>query len=49
VAVTGNVPAVPTANVTVFALVIAAAWPTSNVKLCVALGVIPFCAVNVIA
>jgi hypothetical protein len=40
---------VPTPNVTLFALLIAAAWFTVNVKLCVALGVTPFCAVIVIA
>ena len=38
VAVTVNVPAVPTVNVVLFALVIAGAWLTVSVKLCVASG-----------
>jgi hypothetical protein len=48
VAVTVNVPAAPTANVVLFALVIAGAVFTVSVKLCVAFGGIPFCAVIVI-
>jgi hypothetical protein len=49
VANTVNVPAAPTANVVSFALVIAAAWSTVSVKLCLAFFPTPFCAVNVIA
>src|SRR6266849_1052371 len=45
--VTVNVPAAPTWNVAAFALVIVGGWPTVSVKLCVAFGVTPFCAVNV--
>ena len=48
VAVTANAPALPTANVVLLALVIAGAWFTVSVKFCVAVGVIPFCAVIVI-
>ena len=48
VAVTVNVPAVPTVNVALLALVIAGAWFTVSVKLCVALAPTPFCAVIVI-
>jgi hypothetical protein len=48
VAVTVNVPAVPTANVVLFALVIAAAVFTVRVKLCVASTPTPLDAVNVI-
>jgi hypothetical protein len=48
VAVTVNVPAVPTVNVVVIALVMAEAWFTVRVKLCVAIGRIPFWAVIVI-
>ena len=50
VAVTVNVPAVPTVNVALFALVITGATEaefTVSVKLCVAFGVVPFCAVTV--
>src|SRR5260370_409284 len=47
--VTLNVPAAPTWNVTAVALVIVGGWPTVSVKLCVAFGVTPFCAVNVMA
>src|SRR5882762_7810079 len=46
---TVNVPAAPTWNVAAFALVITGGWPTVSVKFCVALGVTPFCAVNVMA
>src|SRR5229473_3384164 len=45
--VTLNVPAAPTWNVTAFALVNAGALFTVSVKLCVAFGLTPFCAVNV--
>jgi hypothetical protein len=48
VAVTVNAPAVPVEKLAVFALVIAGAVFTVSVKLCVAFGVIPFCAVIVI-
>ena len=48
VAVTVNDPAVPTVNVVLFALVIAADWFTVSVKLCVASVPAPLCAVNVI-
>jgi hypothetical protein len=48
VAVTVNVPAVPTVKVVVFALVIAGTWFTVSVKFCVAFGNTPFAAVNVI-
>jgi hypothetical protein len=48
VAVTANVPAVPTVKVVVFALVMAGTWFTVSVKFCVALGNTPFAAVNVI-
>ena len=48
VVVTVNVPAVPRTNVVLFALVIAGAWPTVNVKLCTAFDPTPFDAVNVI-
>src|SRR6266436_1111818 len=49
VVVTVNVPAAPAWNVTAFALVIVGGWPTVSVKFCVAFGVTPFCAVNVMA
>src|SRR5260370_5970843 len=45
--VTLNVPAAPTWNVTAGALVIVGGWPTVRVKLCVAFGLRPSCAVNV--
>jgi hypothetical protein len=48
VAVAVKVPAAPTVNVVLFALVIAAGVLTVNVKLCVAAGATPFCAVIVI-
>jgi hypothetical protein len=48
VAVTVNVPAVPTANVAVFALVNAGGVFNVSVKLCVAAVPIPLEAVNVI-
>jgi predicted secreted protein len=48
VAVTVNVPAAPTENVVLFALVICPGWFTVRVKLCVATGAIPFWAVIVI-
>jgi hypothetical protein len=44
-----NVPAAPTANVVLFALVINGAVFTVSVKLCVTAGARPFCAVNEIA
>src|SRR5260370_809302 len=47
VVVTLNVPAAPTWKVAAFALVIVGGWPTVSVKLCVAFGLTPFCAVNV--
>src|SRR5229473_3384207 len=47
--VTVNVPAAPTWKVATFALVIVGGWPTVSVKLCVAFGLTPFCAVNVMA
>jgi hypothetical protein len=47
VAVTVNVPAVPTVNVVLFGLVMAGAWFTVRLKLCVAAGATPFWAVNV--
>src|SRR5258708_5501831 len=46
---TVNVPAAPAWNVTAFVLVIVGGWPTVSVKLCVAFGLTPFCAVNVMA
>jgi hypothetical protein len=46
VAVSVKVPAVPTVNVAVFALVIAGAWFTVNVKFCVAFGATPLAAVK---
>src|ERR1019366_1666671 len=49
VAVTVNVPAVPTVKVVLLALVMAGAWFTVSVKLCVAFVPTPFCAVKVIA
>src|SRR6266436_5177956 len=49
VVVTVDVPAAPTWNVAAFALVIVGGWPTVSVKLCVAFGLTPFCAVNVMA
>jgi hypothetical protein len=48
VAVTVNVPALPTLNVVAFALVIAGAWSTVSVNVCVAFGVTVFAAVIVI-
>ena len=48
VAVTVNDPAALTANVVLVALVIAAGVFTVSVKLCVAAGAMPFCAVIVI-
>ena len=45
-AVTVNEPRDPVANVVLVALVIAGAWSTFSVKLCVALGVTPLLAVN---
>ena len=47
VAVTVNDPAVPAVKVALGALVIAGAWFTVRVKLCVALAPTPFCAVIV--
>ena len=47
-AVTLNVPPVPTAKVVLLALVMADAWFTVSVKLCVAAVPTPFCAVKVI-
>src|SRR4029077_202198 len=47
VVVTVNVPATPTWNAAVFALVIVGAWPTVSVKFCVPFGLTPFWAVNV--
>jgi hypothetical protein len=47
VAVTVNVPAAPKVNDVVFALVIAAAWLTVSMKLCVAAVPIPLLAVKV--
>ena len=47
VAVTLKVPAAPTAKVVLLALVMAGAWFTVSVKLCVAFVPTPFCAVNV--
>src|SRR5713101_6458203 len=47
--VTVNVPAAPTWKVAAVALVIVGGWPTVSVKLCVAFGLTPFCAVNVMA
>ena len=46
VAVTVKDPAAPTLNVVLFALVIAGAWFTVRVKLCVALGGTPLLAVK---
>src|SRR6266542_2234124 len=48
VVVTVNVPAVPTLNVALLALVMAGGWLTVRVKLCVAFGVTPLFAVMVI-
>jgi hypothetical protein len=48
VAVTANVAAMPAVNVALFALVIAGAESTVNVKLWLAFGATPFCAVIVI-
>ena len=48
VTVTVNVPAVPTVNVVLFALVIAGAWFTVSVKLCAALPPTPLLAVKLI-
>ena len=48
VAVAVNVPAVPTVNVALFALVIAGGEFTVSEKLWFAFGATPFCAVNVI-
>jgi hypothetical protein len=48
VAVTVNVPAFPTENVVLFALVIFGAWLTVSVNDCTAFGVTSFCAVKVI-
>src|SRR5258707_11453879 len=47
VVVTLNVPAAPTWNEAEFALVIAGASFTVSVKFCIAFGLTPFCAVNV--
>jgi hypothetical protein len=47
VAVNAKVPAVPTVKVVLFALVIAGPWFTVKVKLWVASGPTPLCAVNV--
>ena len=47
VAVTVKVPAVPTVNVAPAALVIAGAWFTVSVKVCVASGATPLPAVSV--
>src|SRR5258708_34018326 len=47
--VTLNVPAAPTWNVAAFALVIVVGCPTVSVKLCVAFGLTPSCAVNAMA
>ena len=47
VAVTVNEPEVPTVKVVLLALVIAGAWPTVNVKLCVAFEPTPLLAVMV--
>jgi hypothetical protein len=49
VVVTVKLPAVPTVNVALFALVIAAAWLTVSVKLCDASVPTPLCALNVSA
>jgi hypothetical protein len=46
VAVTVKLPAAPTANVELLALVIAATWFTVSVKLCVAFVPTPFAAVK---
>ena len=48
VAVTLNVPGTPTVKAALLALVIVGAWFTVRVKLCVALGAMPFAAVIVI-
>src|ERR1700691_617841 len=48
VAVTVNVPAVPTTKLVLFALVIAGALPTVSVNVCTALLPTPLLAVNVI-
>jgi hypothetical protein len=48
VAVTGNVPAVPTVNAVLLALLIAGGWSTVNVKVCVASVPIPLWALTVI-
>jgi hypothetical protein len=47
VAVTVKEPAVPTVKVVLLALVMAGAWFTVRLKLCVAAGATPFWAVNV--
>ena len=47
-AITVNEPAVPTVNVALAPLVIAGAWSTVNVNVCVAFGVTPLAAVKVI-
>ena len=47
VVVTLKEPAVPTLKVVLLALVMAGAWFTVSVKLCVAAVPTPFCAVNV--
>ena len=44
--VTVNDPADPKAKLALFPLVMAGAWFTVSVKVCVALGVKPFCAVK---
>ena len=49
VEVTANVPAVPTVNVVLLALVMAGVWSTVSVKLCVASVPIPLWALTVIA
>ncbi len=48
VAATVNEPAEPTVKVALFALVMAGAWFTFNVKFCEAAVAMPFCAVMVI-
>jgi len=47
-AATWNVPAAPTAKAVLVPLVNTGVWSTVRVKLCVAFGVTPFCAVMVI-
>jgi hypothetical protein len=49
VAVTVNVPALEIVNFVLVALVIAAVSPTARVKFCVAFGLTPLLAVNVMA